>query len=489
MYAVVSVNDNPCTELTSDITHFKLCDLVKCTLPTQEYCFTGAPVTPAPIILSVGNAHCNFGIEWLDENGNPIPGNTNQSSYQPPPILWTAPLTDCKQVFNYSAQVTGPCGPETCSTTITLFNENAPTGIIEVDPFEVIPICQGEDLTLTFQPVCPEEPQPITWKWLKGPTLAMLTHFPQLGDMNPIVNTNAVYQDVWYGIETQNGICPAKITKIFIDMIDALKLLSFNASHISPCRNNGVQLNITYGSDVCPITVKWYKDGLLIHTMMNVTGGVANYNYYDASLNGNYSGNYNVIIESTCCPDQIRKSIVQSLDEPLILLVSGPCFRCNSEIVLLEAMVLNTNGLNCSFQWYELIGGSYVPLSGETTPSIVLDRAGQFKVIVQCGSCILEQDFEFVQCGTSATDDFLKDQINVYPNPTTGHLTIQFKSSTEQDLTLILMDVLGKEVNRSTINIGSTNYSFNIDDLAGIYIIQLTDKSGNSSQRKVIKIE
>jgi len=89
--------------------------------------------------------------------------------------------------------------------------------------------------------------------------------------------------------------------------------------------------------------------------------------------------------------------------------------------------------------------------------------------------------------GTADVDS--KNNFSIYPNPTTGHLTIQFTSSTEQDLTLKVMDVLGREVSRSTINIGSTNYSFNIDDFAGIYIIQLTDKSGNSSQRKVIKIE
>ncbi len=489
MYAVVSVTDNPCTELTSDIAHFILCDFVECTLPSQEYCYTGTPVAPAPILLNAGNAHCNFEIEWLDQNGNPIPGSTNQSSYQPPTIIWTAPLTDCKQVFNYSAEVTGPCGPEVCSATITLYNESAPTGTIEIDPFEVIPLCQGEDLTLHFEPICPEEPLPITWKWLRGNTFSTLGHAPQLGDMNPVINTNAVYQDIWYGVEIQNGVCPPVKTAIFIDIINPLKILNFSANHIAPCRNNGVHLEMTYGSDVCPVTVKWYKDGILINTMINVTGGFVSYNFYNAGLNGNYSGNYYAIIESTCCPDQIRKSNVIQLAKPFILLLSGPCFRCNDDLVLLEATVLNTNGVNCSFQWYEFVGSSFVPMAGETTPSLVLERAGHFKVIVQCGTCGLEQDFIFPQCGTTGTNDIFTNQIDIFPNPTTGQLTIQFASPPEEDITLKVFNLLGKEVSKQIIYNGSIIHFFTIEEMAAIYIVQLSDTQGNTFQKKVIKIE
>lgn len=489
MYAVVTVTDNPCTELTSDIAHFILCDFVECTLPSQEYCYTGTPVTPAPILLSSGNAHCNFDIEWLDQNGNPIPGSTNQSSYQPPPIIWTAPLTDCNQVFNYSAEVTGPCGPEVCSTTITLYNESAPTGTIEIDPFEVIPMCQGEDLALHFEPICPEEPQPVTWKWLRGNTFSTLGHAPQLGDMNPVINTNAVYQDIWYGVEIQNGVCPPVRTAIFIDIINPLKILNFSANHIAPCRNNGVHLEMTYGSDVCPVTVKWYKDGILIHTMINVTGGFVSYNYYNAGLNGNYSGNYYAIIESTCCPDQIRKSNVIQLAKPFILLLSGPCFRCNDDLVLLEATVLNTNGVNCSFQWYELIGSSFVPMAGETTPSLVLEQAGHFKVIVQCGSCVLEQDFSFPQCGTTGTNDPLSGQVKIFPNPTSGelflHSNIEFKNSWE----LKIYNSAGESVKNIVMKGGIHEMSLSLHDFVnGIYYLQITDQGKVLWSNQIIKV-
>lgn len=51
------------------------------------------------------------------------------------------------------------------------------------------------------------------------------------------------------------------------------------------------------------------------------------------------------------------------------------------------------------------------------------------------------------------------------------------------------MDNLGREVNKDIITKGNSTYTFSIDDMAGMYIIQLKDSSGNTSQRKVIKIE
>ncbi|MBK9742752.1 MAG: T9SS type A sorting domain-containing protein [Saprospiraceae bacterium] len=85
----------------------------------------------------------------------------------------------------------------------------------------------------------------------------------------------------------------------------------------------------------------------------------------------------------------------------------------------------------------------------------------------------------------------IQNEINfsIYPNPTTGQLTIQFSSSVEQDISLKVLDILGRQVNNGLIQKGSSNYNFSIDNLAGIYIIQLTDSDGNMSQRKVIKME
>lgn len=95
-----------------------------------------------------------------------------------------------------------------------------------------------------------------------------------------------------------------------------------------------------------------------------------------------------------------------------------------------------------------------------------------------------------------ATDDISLEQekggwidATVRPNPTTGHVTIQLASNTEQELALKVMDILGRTVNKGTIDVGRSSYDVWINDQSGIYIIELTDKQGNSSQTKVIKID
>jgi len=89
----------------------------------------------------------------------------------------------------------------------------------------------------------------------------------------------------------------------------------------------------------------------------------------------------------------------------------------------------------------------------------------------------------------SGTSDIVNTEYTIYPNPTTGHLNIQFTTSVDEDISLKVMDILGRELSIGTISKGSSSHNFSIDDMAGIYIIQLIDSSGNFSQRKVIKLE
>ncbi|MBP6235153.1 MAG: T9SS type A sorting domain-containing protein [Saprospiraceae bacterium] len=86
-------------------------------------------------------------------------------------------------------------------------------------------------------------------------------------------------------------------------------------------------------------------------------------------------------------------------------------------------------------------------------------------------------------------DIYNNHNFTIHPNPTTGQLTIQFSTTIENEVNMKVLDVLGREVKNDIIQKGRSSFNFSINDMAGIYIIHLTDSSGNSSQRKVIKIE
>lgn len=96
--------------------------------------------------------------------------------------------------------------------------------------------------------------------------------------------------------------------------------------------------------------------------------------------------------------------------------------------------------------------------------------------------------FELDTCTVGANDLTGTDFI-ILPNPTSGQLTIDFKTQINQSLTLRVYDVLGRELNLEYIKEGTSYYNLSIKEIAGIYIIQLSDINGESTQRKVIKIE
>lgn len=487
MYAVVSVADNPCTELITDIASYSLCDVVRCTLSSQEICYLGTPVLPAPISLTPSNTSCSYNIEWLDGSGNPISGVSNQLTYQPLALTYTGHPDSCRQDFTFAAEIAGLCGPQVCFSTITLVNDAAPYGNIIMDPFEQQPFCPGEDATLRFIPECHVVEGMESWKWF-----VTTDHFNQvpsgfaaidgMGLMNPMLHTNSLQSDIWFSVKVGDGICPPKVDTFFIDVYQKAILTQFVVTPLDPCRTTGVDLTVIFSSPDCPVIIDWYKDGILLNSSTHATSP-ASFTFQYSGVTGDYSGNYHVVLRNSCCPDQFVNSIIRVIEPPMQLVLVVPCSIKGGETVSMEAVVLDASG-PCSFEWYD--SGNFIG-SG---PVINVSSPGNYNVIATCGSCVLSSQYDLIECcPVSVIEDDYFNNFSIYPNPTTGQLTIQFSSTLEQDVSLKFLDILGKEINNGYISKGSNSHNFSIEQMAGIYIIQLTDSNGNISQRKVIKIE
>ncbi|MCB0644567.1 MAG: HYR domain-containing protein, partial [Phaeodactylibacter sp.] len=145
VYAEVDMGPGagPCTMLTSNIETITLCNPISCSLPDQAYCWTGSPITPAPLTISLNPAtlNCIFNIDWYDPNGNLIPGASGMTTYQPPALNFTGANTDCAQTYTYTAVVSNVCGQHSCTSTIRLDNDNAPEGTLVLLPPDVNPLC------------------------------------------------------------------------------------------------------------------------------------------------------------------------------------------------------------------------------------------------------------------------------------------------------------------------------------------------------------
>ena len=407
VYAEVDMGSDagPCTTLTSNIATINLCPPISCNLSGgQAYCYTGSPITPSPLSLTLnpGMPDCSYTIEWFDPNGNLIPSATGMTSYQPPALDFTLPNTECSQSYTYTAKVTSVCGEQSCSATFRLDNDDAPVGTINLLPPDVNPLCYGEDAVLEYIPECAGDPE--RWDWFIRPDVVpTYTQLTSNGDRNPLYYTNRLYEDTWVKVEKMNGVCPVDEIEYFLDIIDPLTILSFTADYSPICTPASVDLEVDFDPSPapagCTYTIYWYQGVNLIHTSTH-TSATAMYTYTPPAGVG-LAGNYYCIIESDCCP-QREKSNVVVLEPPMEVFATGPCYRCNCETVTLDGNVLYPiPGFNCTYQWYD--NGVLIP--GETGTSLTVDPQwiGPFTFEVTCTdgatTCIQSDVYTLMQCG------------------------------------------------------------------------------------------
>jgi PKD repeat protein len=498
MYAVVSVSDFPCAELESNIAHFKFCDYDSCRLElSQQYCYVGTPIVPNSLNLTVVS-ECSNTIDWIDPTGNLIPGQTGQFSYQPPPLNFTLSNDDCFQTYKYGVQISGLCGIRKCFAEITLFNNEASVGTIEMNPFESQPFCPGEDATLTFLPNCPIPPPPVEWNWyykqLIG-TSGLSQPLSGAGSMNPLIQSNRLWEDTWYYVKTTNGVCPTKQTEYFIDVRDNLNIIDFTAESSNICMNNGVNLSLSYLRTDCDVHITWYKDGLPIFSSI-YSGSPANYNYFNPDLNGHYNGNYYAEIKSTCCENQMLKTKIDIIGPPMELVLKGPCFWCSGDVNF-EVEIMNSigNPSACTVQWYKF-NDSGVPIiiTGATSSTLVQNCGGHYLVKVICGGCELSAEINVEICNlciVNNQDIGVKYNIlRIFPNPAKDYLSIFIDGQTlEPGMRIQVMDLSGHVVKDQTIEKFMDSFRFSIANLnPALYYIRANLYYGGTLYGRFIKL-
>lgn len=380
-----------------------LCEPIGCSISGQSnYCyFTGSPIVPAPLVGSITptTPNCPYTVQWHNSNG-PISGETGLS-YQPPALSLPNGSMDCFQDFTYTMRVTGECPPQDCSFSIRLYNDDAPEGVLELDPLKNLPLCYGDDATLRYTPECVE---PEEWNWFISTDNITYTPIPNSGNKNPLWNTNRLYQDTWYRIEKKNGSCLKDQIDFLIPVNPPLSITNFTADASPFCNPTEVDMSVTFGPNlVTPYiyNIDWYKNGQIIHSSTS-TGGTELYTYTPPSPD-DIAGNYYVIISSSCC-NETEKSNVEIIDPPCEVAIAGPCFRCNEENIDLTGIVTHPiAGATCTYQWYDENG----PISGATGTMLNVKphQDGPFRFEKTCTkgamTCTKSATFILKQCGAN----------------------------------------------------------------------------------------
>lgn len=85
-------------------------------------------------------------------------------------------------------------------------------------------------------------------------------------------------------------------------------------------------------------------------------------------------------------------------------------------------------------------------------------------------------------CTTLSYDDFSVVTLKVYPNPSTGIFTI----STKEDVNVKIFDLVGKMIKTQHLNNGDSTVDIS-GCTSGVYLLTVTNNSGDSKQYKLIK--
>lgn len=506
VYSEVILDGSCCTTLlTSNIATVTLCDPVSCTInnPNPSFCQSG---NPAALQVSFPSAPpCSYTVQWYDQGG-PINGATNLS-YQPPTLDFPPNLPSSVCYFDYAFSVilTGPCGPSTCATTIRVYNDNADVGQIDMIPFESQPFCPGEDATLVYSPACAELPSgpPPMWTWYSStvdpPTISDYVPIPNSGTMNPVYNTNKLFQTTWYMVEKLNGVCVDRV-QFRIEVKDALVINNFTAVP-DPCADTDVVLTVDFtptpitGTDTdtgvpCEYVIDWYLNGNLINTSYSFMSSVS-WTYQSPTPGlGSVAGVYYAVVRDNCCPKAVQTWPV-IIDPTCVPVIIGPCFRCNNDPVALQGvMVLPPKDLcpdisGCTFQWYQIILGVETLIQNETSQTYNPNSAGIFIFESNCNGCIRRDTHTVWQClrimgvcqvvsTPSDPEAVVATQVKIFPNPTTGDMTVKISPSPIDNGMVKIVNVNGQILVSEKIPDGQEKHTLSLAHLpTGLYFVQV----------------
>lgn len=487
VYAKVFLNGNPCTMLTSNTATITLCQAISCSVNMVEECDALVPTTPDPLELTLSNADCIYTIEWIDPSGVVV--QNGGLTYQPPPLDYTGGPDDCYQDFIYTVRISNDCETTTCTGTVRFYNNDAPKGTIILHAPDLLPVCWGDDLELEYIPDCTEEPP--AWYWYSSLDGAAWFPIPGSGMSNAVYNTNELYDDgsvdTWFQVQSMNGICPADTVNFQAIIRQPLVITDFTAAYTS-CDQETVQLSLDYNNSInCSDTIEWYHNGILLGYENNPSLPVT-YDYTPV-LPDRPEGYYYAVVKS-CCGEKATTSVIEILP-PVYIEMSGPCFRCNADIVTITGEVMNLpSGTSCTYSWTASGGGHIV--SGETTTTIVVDASGLYTFEATCDGCTYTAMFDLLQCGDpTGTEDpavWNNGYARLYPNPTNGRLTIEFITGIPAEGSLVITDVLGRIVGKQTLDKDIAAIDLSITRLpAGIYFIKVLDGDVVVWMEKVVK--
>ncbi len=253
--------------------------------------------------------------------------------------------------------------------------------------------------------------------------------------------------------------------------------IDFENSQKNLCNNDGVKL-ITI-----PTTpVQWtYRQGNNYEPIQGSNGQQT----YDALISGQYGA---IPTQGVCTSIATKLTVDNSLD--------------NIDIKTFGDQIRTTTQGD-SYQWYIIINNQTYAIHDATNQTYTPRFKGRYKVEIKENPCYGVSEAKFYGDGTGLLDamryaDFLDENtvvlqprednsdLQVYPNPSHGAVSISYSGQINQPMQLKLFDLLGHEL-QSEVYATAKALELNINQPAGIYILQSTIGNQTFTQKLIIE--
>ncbi|OFZ18181.1 MAG: hypothetical protein A3D92_22455 [Bacteroidetes bacterium RIFCSPHIGHO2_02_FULL_44_7] len=188
------------------------------------------------------------------------------------------------------------------------------------------------------------------------------------------------------------------------------------------------------------------------------------------SPSGNYtwtaSGNYtDTLVNAAGCDSIVNVSLTIN--------------TVNSAVSQAGANLVAAAGASATYLWLDCLNG-YAVIPGQTAATFTPTVNGIYAAQVTQNGCV--DTSACVAVGNIGIDEFTQQGCKLYPNPSTGSITIEQELNATR-LMIYAMD--GKEV--YTCPLSSSKQTLDLDLLSGMYIIHIQIGEGALVQRLVIR--
>lgn len=258
---------------------------------------------------------------------------------------------------------------------------------------------------------------------------------------------------------------------------------SANASFTASAGSSTVNFTNNSSCTGClTTTYSWsFGDGSPLSTAMNPTHTYANGGVYVVCLVvTGVSGTGNVCVDSFCTPITVTGALACNINAAF-----------TSSTNQLNASFSNTTSCSGCSSWNSLwdFGDGSMPTT-QTSPTHSYSAAGTYSVCLYVvglnsgGQPCLDTLCQNVSVLQTAIEDYYRQSLQVYPNPTTDQFQISLPANTEAN-ELQLLDITGRIIQQWSLSKQATSKQiFDIRHQAdGIYLLRLESTEGSYQGR------